>query len=89
MRPIWALAVVILTTLTGCKRPPAQFAPPPPPEVTVAKPVVRTIEQTMEFAGRTRGFEEVEIRARVKGFLDRKLTDGGNRVNGAVAFTKN
>lgn len=80
MRPIGAMAVVLLTALAACKRPPAQFAPPPPPEVTVARPIARSIEQTMEFAGRTRGFEEVEVRARVKGFLDRKLTDGGNRV---------
>jgi RND family efflux transporter MFP subunit len=74
------LSAALLISLVGCTRPPAQFAPPPPPEVTVARPVVQPIEQTMEFSGRTRGFEEVEIRARVKGFLERRLTQGGNLV---------
>lgn len=66
--------------LAACSRPAPEFAPPPPPEVTVALPIARTVERTMEFAGRTRGVEEVELRARVKGFLETKLTGGGRRV---------
>lgn len=79
---------VLVAGLSGCERPAPAFVAPPPPEVTVATPTVRTIEQTMEFAGRTRGVEEVELRARVKGFLEQKLTPGGRRVKaGEVLFS--
>lgn len=85
MRAVGATVLVLLlvlvpSALPGCERPAPQFAAPPPPEVTVARAVVRPVEQTLEFSGRTRGVEEVELRARVKGFLARKLTEGGNRV---------
>lgn len=82
------VVTLCLGALSACSRPPAEFAPPPPPEVTVATPIARTVEQTMEFAGRTRGFEEVELRARVKGFLDQKLSKGGGRVKpGEILFS--
>ncbi len=82
------LAVLSITCgLAACERKPAVFAPPPPPVVTVAKPIVRLVEDTLEFTGRTRGFETVEVRARVKGFLEKKLVDGGRRVKqGDVLF---
>jgi RND family efflux transporter MFP subunit len=75
----WA-TIAFATVIGGCERPEPKFAPPPPPEVTVARPIVREIEETMEFAARTRGVEEVEVRARVRGFLAKKLSDGGSRV---------
>ncbi len=62
--------------LIGCKAE-NKFEPPPPPEVTVAKPVVRDVVDYDVFTGETRAFETVEIRARVKGFLtDVYFTDG-------------
>jgi RND family efflux transporter MFP subunit len=80
-RSIAAWTTIALATLIGgCERPEPKFAPPPPPEVTVARPTVQEIEETMEFAARTRGVEEVEVRARVRGFLAKKLSDGGSRV---------
>lgn len=66
--------------LGGCKKQQNAYVAPPPPEVTVAKPIQKTIPQTLEFTGRTRGIETVEVRARVKGFLQRKLVEGGRRV---------
>lgn len=61
----------------GCTK--NEFVPPPPPEVTVAPPVERTISRTQHFTGTTVPFETVEIRARVKGFLDEvKFTDGAD-----------
>ena len=44
--------------------------PPPPPEVLVAPVVRRDVPIPMELVGQTRGFQDVEIRARVEGFLD-------------------
>lgn len=65
---------------SACKRAPAAFAPPPPPEVTVATPEQRRVPETLEFTGTTRGIEEVEVRARVRGFLEKKLVQDGRRV---------
>jgi RND family efflux transporter MFP subunit len=41
----------------------------PPPEVTVAKPVSRQVTDYFEFPGQTSAVEEVEVRARVAGYL--------------------
>jgi RND family efflux transporter MFP subunit len=77
-----------LLVLGGCRRPPAAFAPPPAPEVGVAEPVKRKVAQTLEFTGVTRGIETVEIRARVRGFLETKAAQDGKRVKrGDVLFT--
>ncbi|HLO42338.1 MAG TPA: efflux RND transporter periplasmic adaptor subunit [Phycisphaerales bacterium] len=75
-----AAGVLVLALLAGCKRPPTAFAPPPPPEVTVANPVEQQIPDTIEFTGTTRGVNSVEIRARVRGFIEKKLVDNGRRV---------
>lgn len=66
-----ALLVVTAATvagLAGCEEKNAYVAPPPP-EVTVRHPVRRTITTYKEFTGTAQGFETVELRARVKGFL--------------------
>lgn len=47
----------------------AQDAPPPP--VTVAKPVVKQIIEDDEFIGRFEGVDQVDIRARVSGYVAR------------------
>lgn len=64
----------------GCKRATPAFAPPPPPEVTVAQPVTTRVPITLEYTGTTRGVEEVEVRARVRGFLEQKHVQDGKRV---------
>lgn len=84
-RPVGrALTAVILLTcpvfLSSCKRQAASFAPPPPPEVTVARPAVRRVPTTLEYTGTTRGIEEVEVRARVRGFLQKKHVQDGRRI---------
>lgn len=77
-----------LTGLSGCRRPAPSFAPPPPPEVTVESPRQQRIAITMEFTGVTRGVEEVDIRARVRGFLEKKHAQDGRRVKqGDLLFT--
>jgi RND family efflux transporter MFP subunit len=61
-------AVLALPVLTGCETP----APPPPtpPEVVVAAPVQRDVTIFSDFTGNTDAIESVEIRARVRGFLE-------------------
>src|SRR6201991_5183903 len=55
--------------LSGCgdKAPPQAAAAPPP--VTVAQPTKRTVTDWDEFTGRFEAIEEVQVRARVGGFV--------------------
>jgi membrane fusion protein, multidrug efflux system len=62
------LAVVLAITLSGCGQKQAEQSPPPP-SVTVAQPVKRTVTDWDEFTGRFEAVEEVQVRARVGGFV--------------------
>ena len=44
--------------------------PPPPPEVKVSQVLVRDVPVYVEAIGETRGNTEIEIRARVEGFIE-------------------
>jgi membrane fusion protein, multidrug efflux system len=65
----------------------AQTAPPPPP-VTVAKPVVKEIVEYDDFIGRFEAVDEVDIRARVTGYVDQiHFVDGAIVKAGDPLFT--
>jgi RND family efflux transporter MFP subunit len=65
-----ALAVPVITLgLSGCGPSQNQQAAPPPPSVTVAHPVKRTVTDWDEFSGRFDAVEQVQVRARVTGFV--------------------
>ncbi|SDJ03113.1 membrane fusion protein, multidrug efflux system [Paraburkholderia steynii] len=73
------LLVVALALLGGCKKP----AGPPAlgaPEVTVMTVAARDTPVDMEFTAQTQSSREVEIRARVDGFLDRRTYSEGEQV---------
>src|ERR1700681_4425265 len=74
LRPLVVLLAVILS---GCgDKPPPQAAAGPPP-VTVAQPTKRTVTDWDEFTGRFEAVEEVQVRARVGGFVtDVEFRDG-------------
>src|SRR5262245_25805289 len=55
-------------------------AAPPPVAVKVAQVIRKTIPLLIENVGQTRGSVEVEIRARVEGFLDRVVFEEGRPV---------
>jgi len=62
-------AVSIAAALTvGCEQPEAP--PPPPPEVYVTDVVQKDVPVYLELVGQTMGFQDVDIRARVEGFLE-------------------
>lgn len=49
----------------------------PPPAVTVAKPLIREMEEWSDFTGQFEPMESVEVRARVSGYLESvNFTDG-------------
>jgi len=64
-----ALVILLAVNLSGCGNtapaPPAAAAPP----VTVAQPTKRTVTDWDEFTGRFEAVDEVQVRARVGGFV--------------------
>ena len=73
--------------LVGCGEAQKQAAPPPP-TVTVAKPVTRTIVDRDEYVGRFVAVYAVEVRARVSGYLEAiHFKDGQLVRKGDLLFT--
>lgn len=70
----------MLGALAGCAKR-NQFQPPPPPTVTVANPVTREVTDWIEFTGTTRATATVELRARVRGYLQQISFADGAHVN--------
>jgi RND family efflux transporter MFP subunit len=71
--------------LLACGRgePPA----PPPPEVVVAEARVGNLPDRREYVGNVRAVNEVEVRARVRGYLlERRFTEGQHVAAGEVLF---
>jgi len=72
-----ALMLAIFAVLASCSEAPQQRAAPPPPKVTVATPIKRSVVDQDEYVGRFVAIDSVEIRARVSGYLDSiHFTDG-------------
>src|SRR6188768_3326659 len=65
-----AVAVAMAAALHMACKEPAPAAPPPPPEVYVATVAQQDVPVYLDLVGQTQGFQDVEIRARVEGFLD-------------------
>jgi multidrug efflux system membrane fusion protein len=63
------LVALIAVALSACSEKPPQAAAAPPPPVAVAQPVKRTVTDWDEFTGRFDAVEEVQVRARVGGFV--------------------
>src|ERR1700704_2442769 len=83
-----AVWIALAGVLAGCGEGPKQAAAPPPPKVTVAKPVKRTIVDQDEHVGRFVAVDTVEVRARVSGYLDKvHFTDGQIVKQGDLLFT--
>lgn len=77
------IAVFIMTVslglIIGCGEENA-YVEPPPPQVTVARPLQQTVIDYLEFTGTTAAVEQVEVRARVKGFLESMHFEPGTQV---------
>ena len=66
-----SVGLLFALALAGCgERAQSQAAAPLPPSVTVAQPVKRTVTDWDEFTGRFDAIEEVQVRARVGGFVN-------------------
>ncbi len=90
MRQFWLLFVIGVECSWLMASGPAFAQPGPsqPPSVTVAKPVVKDIVEQTDFIGRFEAVDEVDIRARVSGYLDKVHFQDGTLVKaGDVLFT--
>jgi membrane fusion protein (multidrug efflux system) len=65
---MFAAVVVVAALGVACEEPAPVTAPPP--EVYVTGVVQRDVPVYLELVGQTEGFQDVEIRARVEGFLE-------------------
>jgi membrane fusion protein (multidrug efflux system) len=83
---IFLVAVVLCALFAGCKKeqPKPQA---PPPAVSVIKIEPRDVPVTFEYVAQTQSSQQVEIRARVSGFLDKRTyTEGAIVKEGQVLF---
>ncbi|HSQ06043.1 MAG TPA: biotin/lipoyl-binding protein, partial [Burkholderiales bacterium] len=66
------VALAAMSVLSGCDRASSQAAPaaPPAPPVSVAAPLERKVVETEEFSGRIEAIEQVDVRARVTGYIE-------------------
>jgi RND family efflux transporter MFP subunit len=87
VRPAAALLILAaLPMLSGCGQSQPQAAPPPP-SVTVAKPVERNVVDQDEYVGRFVAVDSVEVRSRVSGYLSEiHFTDGQMVHKGDLLF---
>jgi RND family efflux transporter MFP subunit len=82
----FALALAGLLAVAGCKKQNA-YVPPPPPEVGVAKPLQQTVTPYLEVTGNTVAFNQVDLSARIEGFLQEiDYTDGAMAKRGDTLF---
>ncbi len=82
-----AVALMLAPMLAACGDTPRASAPPPP-SVTVANPVQRSVVDHDEYVGRFVAVDAVEVRARVSGYLDGvHFSDGQIVKQGDLLFT--
>jgi RND family efflux transporter MFP subunit len=81
------LVVIGLATLAGCRSAKQSPPAPPPPDVTVARPVWREVQIFREYTGYLEPVETANVRTRVRGFL-RKIhfTEGADVQKGDLLY---
>lgn len=83
----FAALALIAAALAGCNSG-AEQAAPPPPEVTVAQPLVGEVMDWDEFPGRFEAPQTVDVRARVGGYIQAvHFRDGDYVRQGQLLFT--
>ena len=86
LRGAFALLTIALAGCGDGKQ--AQAPAPPPPAVTIVKAVQEEIRPQFRFTGRVEAQFKVDLRARVDGFLEKRLfTEGADVKEGDLLFT--
>jgi membrane fusion protein, multidrug efflux system len=85
-RTVLAAVLVAAALSLACEQPAP--AAPPPPEVYVTGVIQRDVPVYLELVGQTEGYQDVDIRARVEGFLETVNFQEGSFVNrGDLLYT--
>jgi RND family efflux transporter MFP subunit len=80
-KPWWLVAILLGCVLAaGCGHTPAEPTAPEPPEVPVARALTRVVSDYEDFTGRTAAVDDVDVRARVTGYLSKVLVKDGAMV---------
>lgn len=80
-------AFLVIASLEGCQQS-NEYIEPPPPTLTVSKPLAQNVTDYLEFTGTTKAVETVDIRARVVGFLESvNFKEGQFIEKGQLLFT--
>jgi len=83
----WVMVLVAAVLATGCQKQEKKAAGPPATDVGVITVALRDVPLVFEFVGETQSSQQVEIRARVSGFLEqRTYTEGALVKTGDVLF---
>jgi multidrug efflux system membrane fusion protein len=81
----WTLGVVVFA---GCGKPEARKGPPPPPRVVTVLPEEREVLEYEDLPGRIDAIEDVEIKARVTGYLNKvEFKEGSEVKKGDLLFS--
>lgn len=90
LAPLAAAALAAVLTLSGCSgdaQAQHAAAPPPAPQVTVARVISRTVTDSETFSGRFEAVNHVDVRPRVTGYISSvDFTDGAIVKKGQVLF---
>src|SRR6187397_3630661 len=87
MRLSWWNATLVAAGLAACGQN-NTYQAPPPPKVTVAKPVSQKVTRYFEATGNTAAVNSANLVARVSGFLTEiKYSDGSAVKKGQHLFT--
>jgi len=84
-----SILAVVAATLSGCGRndAAASAAGQPPPQVTVAQVLQKSVTEFDEFTGRFEAIDRVEVRPRVNGYISSvNFTEGSEVKKGDVLF---
>lgn len=80
-------SLLVSTALSACAQTQAAPAAPPPPKVSVAKPVVQQLRDWSDFHGRLEAVHSVELRPRVSGHIAAvRFTEGARVKKDQVLF---
>ncbi|WP_256735069.1 efflux RND transporter periplasmic adaptor subunit [Variovorax sp. dw_954] len=87
LRTLQAGALIACALLAACSKKEAEKPAPAPTEVSVQTVKAQLVPITYDFVGQTESSQQVEIRARVDGFLEKRVYTEGSFVKaGQVLF---
>lgn len=76
----WMVVPLLAAALFGCSKPAPKSEARPPSEVTAMTIAPRDTPVSYEYVGQTQSSHQVQIRARVNGFLDKRVYTEGSTV---------